>query len=51
MVTKMRLKMANRSQRYDIYRLRPKHGPKYTKYKMHLSILMVTCFKQHLSNI
>ena len=33
MTTKMRLKMKNRSQRYDINRTRPRHGHRYTKYK------------------
>ena len=31
---KMTLKIKNKSQRYDIIRPKPKHGPKYTKYKM-----------------
>ena len=44
----MRLKMNDRSQRYDINRSSPKHGHKYSKYKMCLSIMML---KQHLSNI
>ena len=43
MVMKMRLKMKNRP--------RPRHGPNYTKYKMCLSIMMVICIKQHLTNI
>ena len=43
--------MENRSQRYDISGTRPRHGHKYTKYKMYLNIMMVTCNKQHLSNI
>ena len=30
----MRLKMKNRSQKYDINRPRPRHGHKYTKYKI-----------------
>ena len=51
MVTKIRLKMENRSQRCDIHRPRPRHGPKYTKYKMCLSIMTAKCIKQHLSNI
>ena len=29
---KMSLKMKNRAQRYNINRLRPRHGLKYTKY-------------------
>ena len=51
MTMKMRLKMKNRSHRYDIRKPRPSHGHKYTKYKMYFSILMVICLKQHLSNI
>ena len=42
----MRLKMKNRSQRYDINRPRLKYGHKYTKYKMYLIIMIV----QVLSN-
>ena len=48
---KMRLKLKSRSQRYDVNRPRLRHGHKYTKYKMCLSITMVTSIKQHLSNI
>ena len=48
---KIRLKMKNRSQRYDTNRPRVRHGPKYTKYKMCPNIIMVICIKQHLSNI
>ena len=44
---KIRLKMKNRSHRYDINRPRPRHGQRYTKYKMYLSIMMVICIKQH----
>ena len=51
MTRKMRLIMKNRSHRCDINRSRPRHGHKYTKYKMCLSIMMVICIKQHLSNI
>ena len=50
MAMKMRLKMTNRSQRYDINRPRHILGPKYSKCKM-LSIMMVICIKRHLSNI
>ena len=40
------------SQRCDINRPRPRHGHKYTKYEMCLSIMMVIyIFKQDLSNI
>ena len=51
MTMKAILKMKNRSHRTDIDRPRPRHGHKYSKYKMCLSIMMVTCIKQHLSNI
>ena len=37
----MKLEIKNRSQRHDINWLRPRHGHKYTKYKMCLSIKMV----------
>ena len=47
----MRLKMENRSHGYDINRARSMHRHKYTKYKICLSIMMVICIKQHLSNI
>ena len=40
MTRKMRLKMKNGSDRSDISRPRPRHGHKYTKYKMCLSIMM-----------
>ena len=43
--------MKSRSQRYNINRPRPKHGHKYNKHEMCLSIMMVICIKQHLSNI
>ena len=29
----------------------PRHGQKYTRYEMCLSILMAVCLKQHVSNI
>ena len=45
MAMKMRLEMKNRSQIYNMNRPRPRHGPKYTKYKMCFSITMVTCIK------
>ena len=48
---KMKLKMKNRSQRYDINGPKPGHGHKYTKYKMCLSVMKVVYIKQHLSNI
>ena len=51
MAIKMGLIMKSRSQRYDMNRPRPRHAHKCTKYKMYLTIMMVTCNKQHLSNI
>ena len=51
MTMKTRLKIKNRSQIYDINGPRPRHGYKYTKHKMYLSIIMVACIKQHLNNI
>ena len=47
---KMGLKMKNRSQRYDVNRLRPRHGHRYNERKICLS-MMIICIKQHLSNI
>ena len=43
--------MKSRTQKYDINRPRSRPGHNYTKDKMCLSITMVICFKQHLSNI
>ena len=43
--------MKNRSHRYDISRPGPKHGQKYTKYNMCLSMIMVICIKQQLNTI
>ena len=48
---KAMLKIKNRSQRYDMNRPRSRHGHKYTKHKVCLSILMVICIKKHLSII
>ena len=48
---KRRVKMKNKLHRYDINRTRPKHDYDYTKHKMCLSIMMVMCNKEHLSNI
>ena len=46
----MKMKMKNRSHRYDINRLRARLGHKYSRYKKSLS-MMILCIKQHLSNI
>ena len=51
MAIKMRLKIKNRSQKYDINRTRSRYGQKYTKYKICLGMMMIICMKQHLSNI
>ena len=51
LIKKMKMKMKNKSHRYDINRTRSKHGHKYSKYKMCLSVIMHICIKQHLSNI
>ena len=50
MAMKTRLKIKNKSQRYDINRSKPRNVSKYTKYKMCLSIMVVICIKVHLSN-
>ena len=47
----MTTKMKNKAHRYNINKPSPRHRHKYTKYKICLSITMVTCIKQHLSNI
>ena len=49
--TKMRLEIKNGSQRYDINRNRWRHGHKYTKYKMCLSMMVAMCNEQHLNGI
>ena len=51
MTMKMRLKMKNRSHKYNIDRLGPSHGHKYTKRKICLGIKMVVCIRKHLSKI
>ena len=51
MTMKMRLKTTNKSRRYDINRLRPKHGHKCAKYKMCLILMMAIGTKQHLRKI
>ena len=50
-IMKMKMKMKNRSYRYDINRPRSKLVPKYIKYKKCLSMMMLKCIKQYLSNI
>ena len=48
-IIKMRVKMKNRSHRYDINRTRPRHGYEYTKYEMCFSMMIVMCNKQKLN--
>ena len=48
----MKIKLRkSRSHRYDINRPETRHGHKYTKYEMCLSIVIAICIKQQLSNI
>ena len=39
--------MKNRLHRYDINRIRPRHGHKHTNIKMRLGMMMIMCNKQH----
>ena len=48
---KVKMKMKNRSHRYDINRPRSRHGHKYSEYEKCLSMMMPLCIKQHLGNI
>ena len=50
-ILKMKMEMQNRSHRYNINRPMSRHGHKYSKYKKCLSMMMLLCIKQHLSNI
>ena len=45
------MEMKNKSYGYNINMHRSCHEHKYCKYKKCLSIMMLTCTKQHLSNI
>ena len=47
----MKMKIKNRSHRYDINRFRSSHEHKYSKYKSCLTMTMFICIKQHLGNI
>ena len=51
MTMEMRLKMKNRSHRYNTNRPWPRHGRTYTKHKMCLDIMIFIYIKQRLSNI
>ena len=48
---KKKTKMKNRSHRYDKNRPKNRHGQKKSKYKKCLSMMMLLCIKQQLSNI
>ena len=45
------MKKKNRSHRYNINRPRSRHRHKCSKYKTCLSMIMIICVKQNLSNI
>ena len=45
------MKMKNRSHRYNINRSRPRYGEIYSKHKTYLSMMVLKCIKQCLSNI
>ena len=47
----METKMKNWSHRYDVNRPMSRHGHKYREYRKCLSMMMLVCIKQHLSNI
>ena len=49
-IMKMKMNMKKRSHKQEINRPKPRHGHKYSKYKW-LSMIMLICIKQHLSNI
>ena len=49
MVMKLRLEIKTRSQRYDINTPRARDGPKYTKYKICLNMMMVICIRKHVN--
>ena len=50
-IIKIKMKLKNRSHRYDINSHRSRHGHEYRKYKKCLTMVMLVCIKQHLSNI
>ena len=49
-IMKMKTKMKIDSRKYGINRPRQRHGHKYSKYMKRLSMMMLICIKQHLSN-
>ena len=50
-IMKMKMNTENRSHRYDIKRLTPRHGHRYSRYEKCLSMMMLLCIKRHLNNI
>ena len=50
-IMKMKAKMKTDSRKYVINRPRCRHWYKYSKYMKRLSMMMLICIKQHLSNI
>ena len=48
---KMKMKMKNKLHRYDKNKSESRQGHKYSKYKKCVSMMMLLCIKQHLSNI
>ena len=48
---KMKTKMEINSRKYGINRPSCRHEYKYSKYMKRLSMMMLVCIKQHLSNI
>ena len=50
-IMKMKTKMKIDSCKYGINRPRCRHEHKYSKYMKSLSMMMLMCIKQHLSNI
>ena len=50
-IIKIKTKLKNRSHRYDINSHRSRHGHECSKYKKCLTMVMLVCIKQHLSNI
>ena len=50
-IMKMKMKIKNRSHKYGINRHWSRHGHKYNKNKTYLSMTMLLCITQQLSNI
>ena len=51
MILKMEIKMKNKSYTYVINRPKSRDGHKYSKYKTCPTMIILTCIKQHISNI